>query len=69
MRVCAFEHMCTGGAAAAPTPQMLVVHEDGQEGMMDLEAAVVFDETQLLEFVHEKFTRERVVPIISASVS
>jgi hypothetical protein len=31
-----------------------VVHDDRQEGMIDLEAAVVFDETELLELVHEE---------------
>jgi hypothetical protein len=37
--------------------------------MIDLEAAVVFDEPELLELLMKTFTRERVVPIISASVS
>jgi hypothetical protein len=30
------------------------VHDDGQEGLIDLEAAVVFDEPELLELVHEE---------------
>lgn len=32
----------------------LVVDDDGQEGGIDLEAAVIFDEAELLELVHEK---------------
>ena len=31
-----------------------IVHDDGQEGMIDLEATVVFDEPELLELVHEE---------------
>ena len=33
--------------------------------LMDLDFSVVFDKTQFAEFVHEKLTRDRVVPIIS----
>jgi hypothetical protein len=36
--------------------------------MIDLEAAVVFDEAQRLELFMKKFTRVRVEPIISASL-
>src|SRR5580700_833619 len=31
-----------------------VVNDDGEEGRVDLEAAVVFDEAKLLELVHEE---------------
>ena len=33
---------------------LVIVHDDRQEGMLDLEDAVVFDETQLLELVHKE---------------
>jgi hypothetical protein len=46
----------------------LVVQNHVQQGIMDLKFSVVFDEAQFAEFVHEKLTRDRVVPIISASV-
>ena len=45
------------------TLHRLVVDDDGQEGMIDLEAAVVFDESEFLELVHEEIHRERVVTI------
>jgi hypothetical protein len=45
------------------------VDDDGQEGPIDLETAVVFDDTSFLNVFMKKFTRERVEPIISASVS
>jgi len=48
--------------------QRLVV-DDGQEGMIDLETAIVFDEPELLEPIHKDIQRERVEPIISGSVS
>jgi hypothetical protein len=47
----------------------LVVQNHVQQGIMDFQFSVVFDKTQFAEFVHEKLTRDRVVPIISASVS
>jgi hypothetical protein len=40
-----------------------------QQCGMDFDMAVVIDQPQFSELVHKKFTRERVVPIISASVS
>ena len=47
----------------------LIVQDDRQEGMIDLEAAVVLDEPELLELVHEEVhARARVVPIIPAGV-
>jgi hypothetical protein len=36
---------------------------------MDFDAVVVVNKTQFSNFVHEKLTRDRVVPIISASGS
>ena len=33
--------------------RLSVVYDDGQEGRIDLEAAVIFDEAKLLELVHE----------------
>jgi hypothetical protein len=36
---------------APPTRHTLVVQDDGQEGMIDHDAAVVFAETELLELV------------------
>jgi len=47
----------------------LLVQHDAQERSVDLKSAVVLNETQLSEFVHEKLTRGCVVPIISANVS
>jgi hypothetical protein len=40
-----------------------------QQGTVDFNVAVVINKTQFSEFVHEKLTRDRVVPIISAKVS
>jgi hypothetical protein len=45
------------------------VQNNTREGIVDAGLAVVFDETQFSEFVHEELTRDAVVPIISASVS
>jgi hypothetical protein len=36
------------------------VDDDGQEGLIDLEAAAVFDEPRLLELVHGRSSRARV---------
>jgi hypothetical protein len=47
----------------------LLVQHDAQERGIDLNPAVVLDETEFPELVHEDLTRERVVPIIYASVS
>ena len=47
----------------------LLVQDNTQERSIDLKSAVVLDESELSEFVHEELTRGRVVPIISASVS
>jgi hypothetical protein len=46
-----------------------VVQNDHEEAAVDLDHAVVVDEPELFEFVQKKFTRDRVVPTISASVS
>jgi hypothetical protein len=40
-----------------------------QQRIVNLDVPVLVDETQLAELVHERLTRDRVVPIISASVS
>jgi hypothetical protein len=45
------------------------VQDDAQESRVDLEATVMFDETEFLNLFMKKFTRDRVVPIISASIS
>jgi hypothetical protein len=47
------------------------VQDDTQEGIVDVDLAiaVVVDEAQFPKFVHEKMTRDRVVPIISDRVS
>src|SRR5579864_5059404 len=44
-----------GPSASAQASQgsVLVVKDDGQERLIDLESAVVLDEAQLLELVHE----------------
>ena len=46
-----------------------VVEHDVEQRAVDLQPAVVLDEAQLPELVHEEADRERVVPTISASVS
>jgi hypothetical protein len=45
------------------------VEDDTQERIIDVDLAVVLDEAQFPEFVHEKLTRDRVVPIISGRIS
>ena len=40
-----------------------------KEGTVDLQTAIVVNEPQFLEFIHEEIDAERVVPIISASTS
>jgi hypothetical protein len=45
-----------------------LVQYHGQQRLVDCDSAVVFDEAQFPEFVHEKFTRERVVPTMLARV-
>ena len=46
------------------------MQDNTEEGIVDLYSAVVWDEARLLEFVHDKFDlRDRVVPIISTSIS
>ena len=47
----------------------LVVENDVEERAVDLQPAVVVDESQFPEPLHKKLTLERVVPTISASVS
>jgi len=47
----------------------LVVEDYTQEGIVDVDLAVVLDKAQFPEFVHEKIDAGRVVPIISASIS
>jgi hypothetical protein len=46
-----------------------VVQHDAQEGLVNLDAAVVIDEAEFPELVHEEIYTERVVPTISASTS
>jgi hypothetical protein len=48
---------------------VLLVKDNTQEGIVDVDLAVVLDEAQFPEFVHEKINPGRVVPIISASIS
>jgi hypothetical protein len=48
---------------------VLVVKDDGRERLIDLEAALVLDEAQLLELVHEEVHARARVPIISVTVS
>lgn len=45
------------------------MQRDAQEGLVNLDAAVVVDEAGFLNLFMKKFTRERVVPTISASTS
>ena len=47
----------------------LLVQNHVQQGTMDFQFSVVFDKTQLRNLFMKKLTRDRVVPIISASVS
>jgi hypothetical protein len=44
------------------------VQDNIQEGRVDVQPAIVLNEAQFFEFIHEKLTLERVVPIISASI-
>jgi hypothetical protein len=46
-----------------------LVQDDSQKRLVDFDHAVVFDEAHFLNLVINKFTRERLVPTISASVS
>jgi len=52
-----------------PLEAGIVVKNHVQQGIVDLKVAVVVDKAKLAELVHEKLTRDRVVPTISASVS
>ena len=46
------------------------MQDDTKEGAIDLQATVVFDEARIfLNLFMKKLTLERVVPIVSASVS
>jgi hypothetical protein len=45
-----------------------VVQRDAQEGLVNLDAAVVVDEAGFLNLFMKKFTRERVVPTISGAL-
>jgi len=47
----------------------LVGEKHTQQGAMDFEMSIVVNEPQFTKLVHEVLTRDRVVPIISASVS
>jgi hypothetical protein len=47
----------------------LVVEDDVEERTVHVQPAVVFQETQFGNLFMKKLTRDRVVPIISASVS
>jgi hypothetical protein len=53
-----------------PLKANLFVQDDTEEGIVDLNLAVVLDKAQFPEFVHGKIDPgDRVVPIISASIS
>jgi hypothetical protein len=45
------------------------VQDDGEQGVVDLEPVRIVDEAQSLNFFMKRFTRDRVVPTISANVS
>jgi hypothetical protein len=47
----------------------LVVQNHVQQGIVDLDFSIVFDKAQFAKSVQKKLTRDRVVPIISASIS
>jgi hypothetical protein len=47
----------------------LIAKNNVQQGTVGFNVAVVINKTQFSKFVHENLTRDRVVPIISASVS
>ena len=45
------------------------MEDEIEEGAVHLEATVVFQEAELPELIHEEIDRDRVAPIISASMS
>jgi len=45
------------------------MQDDIKKGTVNVQSAVVVKEPQFAELIHEKLTRDRVVTIISASVS
>ena len=45
------------------------MQDNTQEGSVDMQPAIVLNEAQFLEFIHEEINPDRVVPIISASIS
>jgi hypothetical protein len=51
-----------GNPTGSVIGRRIVVQHDAQKSVVNLQAAVVLDEAQLPELVHEKFTRDRVVP-------
>jgi hypothetical protein len=47
----------------------LIVQYHIEQRLVNLDSGVVFNKAELTKAVHEKLTRDRVVPIISARVS
>ena len=52
--MCQYEHLKSPPQDEALCPGALIVEDNTQERTVDVKAAVVPDETQFLEFVHEE---------------
>jgi hypothetical protein len=64
------QSMHSSGSCLIPRFDLgLVVQNYIQQGIMDFQFSVVFDGPNLRNLFMKKLTRDRVVPIISASVS